>query len=404
MEHNRQNIYIFNPGHDLALANGSVSFVPPLAVQQMQFDLSLLPLWYASEGAIVLSDDEHAADYLSLLNGTLSSFGSRQLSVQSSHGLQDECLPHISYRAHPWGWDKSVRAYLSRCGIAMADMPGDEELDAIKWSSSRERAVELLPHLQMNDNYIGSSFYFRDIASCSRFAASHSACVFKAPLSGSGKGLLWHADGVFSSPFERWCARQLSTQGGVVAEPIYNKVYDVAVEVIMDEAGKASFAGYSFFNTTPTGVYRHNMLVPDNFRADTFCMQSIAHDLLPHLLLQIEKMFAHRYCGCLGIDMMICADSDGKPQLIHPCVEINARMTMGIVAHAIYNRYVSREVHGEFHVGYHKKEGEALCFHRSMSEKYPLRIEAGQIVYGYLSLVPVYQKTHSSAWIVVGCD
>lgn len=401
MENNRQNIYLFNPGHDLALANGSATFVPPLAVQQMGRDLSLLPLWYADKGGIVLSDDKQAADYLLDINQMLSSFADYQHSVISPHCLQRTYLPSTSFCAHPWGWDHSIRAYLSRCGIAMSDLPSDEELNRIKWSSSRERAVELLPRLLINNDYIGQSFFFLDIESCSRFVDSHSACVFKAPLSGSGKGLLWYTNGIFSSPFQRWCARQLSTQGGVIAEPIYNKVYDMALEINIDDNGKASFEGYSFFDTTPTGVYRHNLLVSDDYMSTTSYMKSITQDLLPHVLIQIEQMYAGRYHGCLGIDMMVCSDADGQPRFIHPCVEINARMTMGIVAHTIYNRYISPKSKGEFHVDYHKNEGEALHFHHTMQEKFPLRIEEGRILNGYLSLVPVYNHTHSNAWIVV---
>ena len=46
----------------------------------------------------------------------------------------------------------------------------------------------------------------------------------KAPLSGSGKGLNW-CKGAFTPLIERWCARVIEQQGGVVGEPIYSVIF-----------------------------------------------------------------------------------------------------------------------------------------------------------------------------------
>ena len=39
-----------------------------------------------------------------------------------------------------------------------------------------------------------------------------------------------------------------------------------------------------------------------------------------------------RYAGAFGIDMMVIRRDDGDGFLLHPCVEINLRRTMGHVA------------------------------------------------------------------------
>ena len=39
-----------------------------------------------------------------------------------------------------------------------------------------------------------------------------------------------------------------------------------------------------------------------------------------------------RYAGAFGIDMMVVRRDDGDGFLLHPCVEINLRRTMGHVA------------------------------------------------------------------------
>ena len=48
-------------------------------------------------------------------------------------------------------------------------------------------------------------------------------CLLKAPLSGSGKGLNW-CKGIFTPFISGWCTRVAASQGGIIAEPIYNKV------------------------------------------------------------------------------------------------------------------------------------------------------------------------------------
>lgn len=402
MKKKREYLYHFNPGHDMALANGEATFIPPLAIQQMQRDLSLLPIWHAANNGTVLSEDPFAIDFITKLRSIFPAFNQRHIKVVSPTKLPEILQSSDAvWDIEPWGWDWAERAYLRRCGVPDSFILSNEQIEDIIHLSNRRTAVDILPHLQINDHYIGESHYYNTISACLQFTRSHATCVFKAPLSGSGKGLNWYRDGKYSSPFERWCHRQLSLQGGVVCEPIYDKIYDMAIEIQIDYSGKAYFLGYSFFNTTSTGVYRYNLLVPDNYCSETLYMKHIHSELLPHLLTEIEKMYGGHYIGCIGIDIMICPDKAGQPTLIHPCVEINTRLTMGILAHNLYNQYISRQHQGEFHIDYHHKEGEALVFDQKMQQKHPLETEGAYISKGYLSLTPIYRHTHSQAWIII---
>lgn len=402
MKEKRDYLYHFNPGHDMALANGHATFIPPLAIQQMQRDLSLLPIWYAENNGTVLSEDPSAIDFITKLRSISPVFDQHNIKAVSPGKLPEIFQSSdAAWNIEPWGWDWAERAYLLRCGIPDSFVLSNEQIKDIILLSNRQTAVNMLPHLRINDHYIGESHYYNNFSDCLQFTKSHAACVFKAPLSGSGKGLNWYRDGKYSSPFERWCHRQLSLQGGIVSEPIYDKTYDMAIEIQIDYSGKASFLGYSFFSTTPTGVYRYNLLVPDSYCSETLYMQNIHNELLPHLLTEVEKIYSGRYIGYIGIDIMICPDENGEPNIIHPCVEINTRLTMGILAHNIYNQYISPQHQGEFHIDYHRKEGEALIFDQEMQQKHPLETERKYLSKGYLSLTPVYRHTHSQAWIII---
>ena len=57
-------------------------------------------------------------------------------------------------------------------------------------------------------------------------------------------------------------------------------------------------------------------------------------DTILRLSSYLGKSEFGRYRGPLGVDMMAVAKADGRGFLLHPCVEINVRRTMGHVANA----------------------------------------------------------------------
>ena len=90
------------------------------------------------------------------------------------------------------------------------------------------------------------------------YAAKYARVIFKAPWSGSGKGLCWSRDKMTDSR-RGWCRNVIEKQGSVIAEPIYDKIQDFALEFECHN-GQVSFAGYSLFETEK-GTYRSNFLM-----------------------------------------------------------------------------------------------------------------------------------------------
>ena len=86
---------------------------------------------------------------------------------------------------------------------------------------------------------------------------------------------------------------------------------------------------------------------------------------------------------------------------IHPCIEINTRYTMGMVALRISQKYLASKARGEMSITYESKPGEAYARHCFMKKAYPLEIEDGKIKEGYLSLCPVTKDTRYRAYILV---
>ena len=69
-------------------------------------------------------------------------------------------------------------------------------------------------------------------------------------------------------------------------------------------------------------------------------MQSLKQEL-PDMIAGILP----DYRGYLGIDMMIYSDSAGKYR-VQPCLEINLRYNMGLVADLLSRRYLDEHAEG----------------------------------------------------------
>ncbi|MDE7396293.1 MAG: hypothetical protein K2M98_01050, partial [Muribaculum sp.] len=89
--------------------------------------------------------------------------------------------------------------------------------------------------------------------------------------------------------------------------------------------------GYSMFTTAPSGSYTGNFVGEDSeiirrletLGADPSILQSISTNLEKIL----SDYVGDSYNGWLGVDMLLCEDGT-----IIPCIELNLRMTMGVVA------------------------------------------------------------------------
>ena len=392
----QRSLYIFNPEHDLALASGETNYMAPASARQMAIDLALLPVWYAEEGAEVLAPSAYNMDFLKKMKGL---FGDLAQLI-----TEPEIAGATEFNFSPWGWDPALRRRLLSLGIDGMQLPTDEYLDVLREHSHRSCAVGLLPKLQLDEYFCGESFYFRTSEEWKTFVEGQSTCILKAPLSGSGKGLNW-CKGVFTPFISGWCTRVAALQGGVVGEPVYNKVEDFAMEFYSDGKGKIKFIGYSIFHTGGSGMYTGNELLSDNKILNILSVYVPIEELFQlrdYLEKELSTLFGSFYDGYLGVDMMICHFPNEFPVYrIHPCVEINLRMNMGVVAHFLTDRYLASAAEGVFQIAYYPDAEVALREHEKMVASLPLYIEDRRICKGYLPLVPVTSRSRYRAWIEV---
>ena len=110
---------------------------------------------------------------------------------------------------------------------------------------------------------------------------------------------------------------------------------------------------------------------------------------------ELSRTIGGIYQGYLGIDMFI----SGK--LLHPCVELNLRMNMGILSRILFDRYLADRSTGYLYVEHYPHRGEALSAHHRLQEEHPFLTEHGRIRKGYLPLTPVDEYTSYATYLVM---
>lgn len=387
-------MYLFNPDHDLALANYMSSFTSPASARKLRSDLSVLPLWYAPDGAVVIAEGE--------LNNRFLEYIKSKLPINNSLVSFSQLGDYSDFVVKPWGWNPAIRRQLVEADVSQHLLPSDSDMELIRAYSGRQNAVKLLSELKDEKSlFCGESFFYTDIDSLLKYVYDcEEDQVLKMPYSGSGKGIVWIKGEITDKQID-WCKRVIGKQGGVVIEPVLNKVQDFAMEFEMDNYG-IHFIGYSLFKSAPSGAYVGNLLLSDVVIEDKltkYVELKLLKELRSMLETKLKAYFPH-YRGCLGVDMMICQTSDATYQL-QPCVEINMRMNMGIVSHRFYKRFVHPNSSGMYAINFFKQERQAQAYEYKMQIDNPVVIKNGKIINGYIALTPVDKNTSYVAYATI---
>ncbi len=391
-----QEVYLFNPDNDLALANGDENYMPPLSVRKMADDLSLLPLWYASPGALVMSNNNVDSVWLRQVEETFD------LSVQLIG--ENEIATRSSLKLCPWGWNATLIKRACLLGFSESFLPDKEQMKMVRELSHRSLAVSLLRELiTSSSSFCGLSEELTSDEAVREFVERYPQVLLKAPWSGSGKGLR-PGKGEYTFHIQQWGHRVIKNQRCVVGEPFMDKVKDFAMEFVCEDSGRVRFVGYSLFETDGRGAYKGNQLASDEAVEEAltkFVSVVDLHHLCGQLEKQLSRLLDKKYRGYLGVDMMICHFSEDPFYRIHPCVEVNLRMNMGLFARLFQDHFVISGRTGYFSVDYFQNPSLLWKDHQQKQESNPLCIDNRRVSSGYLSLTPIGKNTNyrASIWV-----
>ena len=324
-------LHIFNPEHDIALAVNVPRFTAPHAARQLRSDVGFLPALWADDGDVVLVDDVEAAVRRSRLY--------RQYTADVLYISPDDLVrlggDIRDMEVQPWGWDQAIAELLHKAGMSRSCLSDEQLLDIRRLSSRKWAARQLLPPLRQKMTFptVGGARYITRKDELTSFFGIGQPLVLKSPWSSSGRGIRYILDETHWERNLAWATRVIRQQGGIIAEPYYDKIRDFGMEFEALPDGTVVFRGLSLF-MTKNGAYIGNIIATERAKREIlskFIPEEVLDKLAKTITSLTRKAFRNRYTGPFGIDMMIVREEDAGIA-VHPCVELNLRRTMGHVA------------------------------------------------------------------------
>lgn len=347
-------LHIFNPEHDLALANNDKNFTAPHAARQLRSDLGFLPAFWANDGDAVLVDNVQKSKV------ALTSFKDVVAEIELVDSTTLGSLQSRLAAIRPWGWDKAIVFQLSLMGIDTSLMPNELEIMEIRRLSSRALGLSVLHKLRQeiapNHTITGTAYCVKTLSELEAIAAQHSASVVKAMWSSSGRGIRY-VNRQIDKVQLNWAQNIINKQGSIMIEPFYEKVLDFAMEFSFQK-DSTEYLGLSLFRTTH-GVYEGNLLASETHKRQIlseYVSLSLLDEVQELLKTLLTNQLIGKYSGYLGVDMMVVSDPL-KGYLLHPVVEINLRQTMGHVCLALTQKLP--DVIGSMSIDF---DGSSYCF------------------------------------------
>lgn len=385
------HLFIFNPDCELAIANGSPYYMPPANIVRMASDLACLSVYLAGDGDYVLVNEYPEAGFIEQLE--------KRLGYKCKAVVWDEWQRSDMKEAEPWGWSPKICHQLEKAGLSRQWTEGRKEL------YSRKKAQEVLRHLAGMLPFIEQDvvpqicFSIEDVVR----KTTEGRYIIKAPWSSSGRGLLMLAD-TPDSKQKQWLSGMFKRQGYMMLEKRLDKVFDFAMEFRSEQGKGVGFIGFSAFQTGENGEYRGNYIGDQGWIENRLCADLGKETLAKvkeQLISVLSEVLSPVYSGYMGVDMMIYRN-DRNELCIQPCVEINLRYNMGIVALFISHKCLADHVRGNFSINFYPLPGEAYREHQKKLLENPFIFDNNRLRKGYLNLTPVNENTCFVAAVEVG--
>lgn len=364
-------LYLFNPENDLALAHGKAQYTAPHNAIRLHNAGAMLPLWYCDNDDYIVApnaDLQWLAKVKDLFNLNGNVFSCSDVSQV------DICSP--------WGWSLNAVNQFVSCGVSRDLLPDDLEIEKMRQLSHRKITIEIMKRLSVNfpSNLPPLPLEATTEDEVLDYHRNHGAIYIKSPWSSSGRGVI-NAALLTEKEMLRRAMGIVHRQGSVMCEKTLTKVKDFAM-LFHSNGYVVKYCGLSSFFNESTGAYAGNVIATQPQIAATFGKYETDIKLpeLSQALTQVlTEVIAPYYRGFLGVDMMIYYDENNR-YCVAPCVEVNLRMTMGVVALLWSNRYLCEGSSGVMRVEYAPQS--------AMVEKNNVELVDKKMKSGTISLIP----------------
>ncbi|HBL76172.1 MAG: hypothetical protein A2W90_10230 [Bacteroidetes bacterium GWF2_42_66] len=398
-----RDLYFFNPTCETAIANGSETYMAAQILRKFEDNLSFLPMIFTSPGDIVLSSEKPSKEFIG---------GLKQINFPlSDSASKDELLKAKNLKINrivPWGWSPAAHFQLKE--LKNHTIPEFQLSRIFNWVPEHRTLFERKTAAQILNQFIneyGTDEYCSPEAIPSvvqsedeiqHYLKNCPNAVLKSPVSSSGRGVQMIRNGKLSRSNSQWAKAVLKQSGYLMAEPLHHKKLDLSFQFEIDSSGKIIYRGHVFFYTNNNGMYQGHYLnrnISELVGTDFTGLPDKTGDKLKTILE--KSAYPAFYEGFLGIDGMIIEEENQLK--IHPCLEINCRLTMGMIALKI-QKLIHPEAKGRFEI-FSGETGEFAAFSEEMKTKYPIVLRNKQFYSGFTTLSDPAEKAKFGAYILL---
>lgn len=396
-------LLIFNPGHEEALRQPlGQSYTPRREVQAMMRELYPLMLLLADPGDYIAYPCDTPLRY------ALCDHLGRTVPAYTGPPL----------RIEPWAIEPhlldDLMRYGSRLGLRLEAPPTTSTYLRL---SHRDASADMLRylarHIELPETIIPHWVYPAETheatsaliaTAIESLSAQTSALIVKRPFTSSGRGVM-PLDLPISTAQLRSLVGSCHRARGISLEPRLDVQHNWALIYHVSPEAGVRLDCISCFRTEQAGstAYSGNELRPQATLRHELAQLAGGAQALDRLIEAHGQWLTERigteYMGFVGIDLFSYHDEHGALRL-HPCVEINMRCTMGVLAARAYERHVAPGGQGLFRLIYASSE-ELIQTIRELEHRYPpLRTPMG-LASGYLPLTPCGPATTFHAYLLI---
>ena len=335
-------LYLYNPENDIALGHDpKARFTAPRAAERLARYGAPVLWWVAEAGDAVYVPEPESEIYAEEL-----ALWRMEMERRFGPGAEIVHTLNVDKMAEPWGWSAHTARILAEGGAEVPELIADN-LGRIRDISHRHTSVEINRQIreELGEKW-GSRLQaaggreVRDARELERVLGTMGCGVFvKSPWSSSGRGVA-DCRRLSDDKTRERCLAIIARQGSVLVEPAYEKIQGFAMLFRSDGAGRVESVGLSVFMTERRASYSGNLVASDETlraRLVTLLPEELLRDVNRALERILTEITDSCYRGYMGVDMMAVATERGEAAIV-PCVELNLRMTMGVVAHSLYRR------------------------------------------------------------------
>ena len=334
-------LHLFNPENDIALAYGKSQYTAPPNALRLRTAGELLPLWFCEKEDQIISPNADL-HWIEDIKSKFDIYGD-----VASHST----LSSIS-QCNPWGWSLYTKKQLLNLNINEQILPTDKQINKIRELSHRRLCIEISNQL-LSNNIPNPTLPFEahNEDEVLEYAHKYQSIFLKAPWSSSGRGVI-NTSHINEDELKRRALGIIRNQGSVLCEKALNKVSDFAM-LFYSNGETVEYKGISSFFNTTKGAYAGNIIAPQETILKSltqYVPQNSLLNIANALTQALTKVIAPHYYGYFGVDMMIYHNDNNY--YIAPCIEVNLRMTMGVIALLWTERHLANGSNGKMIVEY----------------------------------------------------